>query len=107
MVLGREMGEALLERQQLAFLFAVVAFRIHGEDAAAMQALIRVMEEDRVGVGLAVDRDEAADTLDHGPLEFAGHQDGRIAKKMYARLDRKGRRMAKESSQFRWLAIST
>src|SRR5438128_2993359 len=101
------MGEALLEGHHLAFPRAVVAFRVHGEDAAALQALVDVMEEDGVRVGLAADRDEAADTLDHGPLEFAGHQDGRIAKKMYARLDRKGRRMAKESSQFRWLAIST
>src|ERR1700682_3393911 len=86
------MGEALFERHYLAFVRTIVAFRIQGEDPTPLQALVRVVEEHGVRVGLTVDRDEPADTLDHGPLEFARDQDGRIAKKMHAGFDRKGRK---------------
>src|ERR1700694_254249 len=83
------MGEALLEREQFAFRGAEVAFREHRHDAAALQALVDVMEKDRVGMELAVDRDEAGYALDHRPLEAPGREDGRITQEVDAGLRRK------------------
>src|ERR1700730_11047267 len=44
------------------------------------------MEEHRVRTCPAVHGDEPADTLDHGPLEFAGHENRCIAEEVHSRL---------------------
>src|SRR5260370_24762769 len=83
------MGEALLERHELALGRSVVALGEDRHRAADFQGSIDVPEEGFVAMVVAVNGDEAAGLADDEPLHLARDQDGGVGEEMDAGLDRK------------------